>query len=1632
MKINKKVFIKRLTLIFAFILVFVVISLYLQADTAIKYNANEWETFKNRTKDEIGRKYSYALGYDTTYRDGDKSTYYTTISSTENPYEPGVLSNDTIEVMTRMTNYYRWLVGANDLEKTSPQSEDLQAGALVRNFDFAHRVNDAKRPSDMSEELWNQGAHCGHNIIASGYTPRSAIIGWVNEGVSYSGQLEENGIGHRTAIIGSKYKNLQFGYSGRVAIGFVDGSNGYYSKELAYYAFPVPRYMPIQSIDSSRASWSIELNSKKIKYDDINQVRIVVTNTKTNEHYECTSANGKIFVDSFDKHLTYTPPTLEYSTSYSNGDKYKVEVYGLKDVETGSDAEVVYETEFFDLNDYATTKVTSVRLDGFISVNLDGVTDKKLEYISYVLPKEATIYTESGKKVNVPLTNEWKLDKTHNCWTNHVDESLLPSNVKDIDSVLKNTELKVEYNDNSINKWSTLKTNKTTVVEGDEGVLELHRYYTGGKKFALYQFVDTDDGGYTAKKIYDQDDGLEDDGTNVKFPMKYTIEDTGTYYAMYYDYSSISLYLTNALDITVNEKQVQSISVVPPTKNTYKIGENIDISNGKVNITYDNNSTNVIELTEDMISGFSSDSKGISTVTVKYKDKTTSFDCLIVGNPDNVEAKYGDMLKDVKLPDDPNGVYTWKDGNTLVGDVGEHTFDVIYTPTNDIYSKVEDLTGVVKVNKAIPEYDENITLEATYGNTLKDVKLPTRDNGTYQFEQSSDKLVGNAGVNKTEFTLKFIPSDSTNYEVVTQIPVTLNIAKAIPEFDIPSDLEAGYGDKLEDVTLPDGFTWNNAGSLVGSVGKNTFKATYTPKDPDNYETVTDVDVEINVGKATPKFDMPTGLTATYGDTLSKVNLPQADNGSYSWNLDGNTLVGNVGENTFDVTFTPNDENYRSVVIKVTITVNKANPSYTVPTGLTATYGDTLADVELQADANGVYEWQDDESTSVGTAGEHNFKVKYVPNDSDNYNVIYDIETTIKVNKANPSFEIPSNLVVECGKKLSDVELPKEFSWENGEQEVGNVGTKSFRAIYTPADTDNYNTVVVDIPVEVIKTKPTFDVPTDITAVYGDTLANITLPETANGKFVFEDDLTTSVGDAGTKVFLVKFVPNDTANYSIVEHIQLSIKVNKAKAAEIVVPTVSDITYDPNKHLSDITLPDNWSFEDPNIVPTVDVKEYKAVYTPTDANNYDYSGQNLEPMISINVLQAVPTFDPPVLVGFKDETLADIELPTLSNGKFVWQEDTTTKLEHVGTQKFKVKFVPNDDVNYKTVTDIEVTINVNKAKPEYTVPENLTATYGDLLSSVKLPEGFTWSTPDVVVGDAGTNVFLATFTPTDTENYSIVNNIEIKVLVKKKLADPIKLPTFEEMVYDPNRHLSDIILPERWTWEDENIVPSVANNGYTAIYTPEDTKNYDYSKQNLTPKLKLNIKKADPYYTIPENLTAEWGQNLSDIVLPAGFSWQTDENVGEIGVSKFNVVYTPEDTNNYNVIRNIEVEVKVVKATAKVTPPDDVYVNSSEGLTLKDIELPDGWSWVNPDEQVTSSGKHQVMYIPEDQEHYNSVVTEISVNVTSTENPNPEEGKQNDDSNPNTGDNLRKYVILLISSMLIIGFSSYKLKKRFNR
>ena len=127
----------------------------------------------------------------------------------------------------------------------------------------------------------------------------------------------------------------------------------------------------------------------------------------------------------------------------------------------------------------------------------------------------------------------------------------------------------------------------------------------------------------------------------------------------------------------------------------------------------------------------------------------------------------------------------------------------------------------------------------------------------------------------------------------------------------------------------------------------------------------------------------------------------------------------------------------------------------------------------------------------------------------------------------------------------------------------------------------------------------------------------------------------------------------------------------------------------------------------------------------DKTNYEWKdGSNDDLTINWSITQATPDYTVPTgLTGVKGETLKDVLLPD----RFTWNDASTVLT--AGIHTYKATYTPVDTTNYKTITDIDIEVNV---KDKF-----------DVITSV--PGGNGTITPSKIGVVEGTKVEI-TFTP----------------------------------------------------------------------------------------------------------------------------------------------------------------------------------------------------------------------------------------------------------------------------------------------
>lgn len=163
----------------------------------------------------------------------------------------------------------------------------------------------------------------------------------------------------------------------------------------------------------------------------------------------------------------------------------------------------------------------------------------------------------------------------------------------------------------------------------------------------------------------------------------------------------------------------------------------------------------------------------------------------------------------------------------------------------------------------------------------------------------------------------------------------------------------------------------------------------------------------------------------------------------------------------------------------------------------------------------------------------------------------------------------------------------------------------------------------------------------------------------------------------------------------------------------------------------------------------------------------------------------------------------------------------------------------------------------------------------------------------------------TCTKTENENNAIAGTATISVVTAKE-NETIPEVTLEDVVYDKNRTLKDISLPEGFTWVSPNTVPTVNRSTYPVTYS--GGADYEIVSADVT----LHVTKATPEYKLPQGLQGGAGRELFSIALPAYFTWENPEEVlsGTCGMYSYKASYQP-DSFNYEKIEGIQIPVTVV-------------------------------------------------------------------------------------------------------------------------
>ena len=120
---------------------------------------------------------------------------------------------------------------------------------------------------------------------------------------------------------------------------------------------------------------------------------------------------------------------------------------------------------------------------------------------------------------------------------------------------------------------------------------------------------------------------------------------------------------------------------------------------------------------------------------------------------------------------------------------------------------------------------------------------------------------------------------------------------------------------------------------------------------------------------------------------------------------------------------------------------------------------------------------------------------------------------------------------------------------------------------------------------------------------------------------------------------------------------------------------------------------------------------------------------------------------------------------------------------------------------------------------------------------------------------------------------------------------------------------------------------------------------------------------------------------------------------------------------------------------KITPvdvpikPNSEIIISADVKFLKDINLPEGWEWENPDFPVNNLTSATAMYVGENKENYKNTVLSISLRKEENSNNSNENdnGSQNDKI-PDIKDVIPTIIVTVLLGVISITFFLIKIKQ----
>ena len=487
---------------------------------------------------------------------------------------------------------------------------------------------------------------------------------------------------------------------------------------------------------------------------------------------------------------------------------------------------------------------------------------------------------------------------------------------------------------------------------------------------------------------------------------------------------------------------------------------------------------------------------------------------------------------------------------------------------------------------------------------------------------------------------------------------------------------------------------------------------------------------------------------------------------------------------------------------------------------------------------------------------------------------------------------------------------------------------------------------------------------------------------------------TAPTNAGTYTVTYK-VPDTNTNYTGTFSVAFTIKKAQLEKVALVKDTF--------EYTGDEIVPQDSNFDLNKMNFSGDIKatnvgNYSITVSLKDKDNYEWKdGTTTDLVLNWSITQATPDYTVPTgLTSVKGKVLSDVVLPT----GFTWNAPATVLT--AGTNTYKATFTPVDTTNYKTITDIDIEVDVKNIF--------------DVITSV--PGGNGTITPSKIDVIEGSKVKI-TFTPNTgymvdkvlvngIEKTATGNEIEITVDEEKTVEVSYKKIPFTITVEEVTGATVDPDGTVTVSYGDNKDFTITANTGYKLVKVlvndVEKTLDGNTLKlKNITSNMKIKvvvekieykvIEGAEQTYTIKEDTEARFR-------IDADYSlFNNKVYVDNVLVDSSN--YTSKSGSTIIVLNKDYVDTLAVgEHTLKVAFTDGGEAETTFTIVRK------AENNNNNEDNNENNNENNTPSKPEDKE----------------------EMKDNG-SNPKTGDNIMLYVAIASMSIIGLGATTIVAKKK---